>query len=95
MNTADQIKSLTIDLAARARAVYGSDFLAASLGYNCHPGCRESWRTHICLCGRDSHHIDGDTPQAAYDATIKVMEANSVDVLAAVLGIPVEFASAA
>jgi len=90
-----QIESLTLSLAAHARSVYGRDFMSANIGYNSHPGCRDGWRAFVCLCGHDSHHVDGATPQEAYDAAIKAMSANSVDALAAVLGIPVEFASAA
>lgn len=88
------LKQLTHDLATRAQAIYGADFLAAHIGYNVHPGCGEMWKSHICLIGRSSHHVDGDTPEQCATNTFAVMQADSVEALSAVLGIPVEFAAA-
>lgn len=82
----NEIERLTLALYARAHEIYGSDCLSAWLGFS--RGCDgPSWRTHICLLGRDSIFEDGPTPQASYDATMQIMRRDTVDNLALILGI--------
>lgn len=80
------VPTFVVALDDRAQEVFGRDHISTGLTYQKQMG-QMFWQGHICLIGRDSIFAQGATPAAAFDATMTAIELQSVENLAAVLGI--------
>jgi len=80
------VPTLVTALSERAREIYGSDLIAASICYQIMVDGRARWQGHICVMDGKSIFCDAATPAAAFDATMARMDLDSLDNISRVLG---------